>query len=79
MTHVCELRPHTDHDTCQVLEEATEVLAIIRDLPLTDPACRVHLIASLIGQAETALTNAVAAAHDDGYSPIEIAILLGLG
>ena len=79
MAHVCDLRPYPDHDTSQALDEAIEILAIIRELPDTNPANRIHLLASLIHQADTDLTRAVGDAHHDGYSPIEIAILLGLG
>ncbi len=79
MVHVCDLRPYPDHDTRQALDEAIEVLAIIRDLPATNPENRIHLLASLISQADTDLATAVGDAHHDGYSPIEITILLGLG
>ena len=79
MAHVCDLRPYPDHDTRHALDEAIEVLAIIRDLSATNPANRIHLLASLIRQADTDLTSAVSDAHHDGYSPIEISILLGLG
>ena len=38
MAHVCDLRPYPDHDTRHALDEAIEVLAIIRDLETTNPA-----------------------------------------
>ena len=79
MTHVCDLRPYPDHDTHQALDEAIEVLAIIRDLPATNPDNRIHLLTSLLAQADADLTAAISDAHNDGYTPLEIAILLDLG
>ena len=79
MAHVCDLRPYPDHDTRHALNEAIEVLAINRDLAPTHPASRIPLLTSLIHQAENDLTAAATDAHNDGYSPTEITILLGLG
>ncbi len=56
-----------------------DILGVLRDLATDDPAMRLHLLASLIRQAETGLTSATLDAHDHGYTTTEITVLLDLG
>lgn len=78
MDHACDLRPYRDHDTRHTLNQAIQRLALTRHLTTTNPAHRIHLLSSLIRQADTDLTNAVTDAHHHRYNPTEISILLGL-
>lgn len=76
-------RPHIDHDTLYVLAEGVEFLADIRgcwhpDGDRLDPADTLHLLASLILQAQAWLPLAVQDARDHGYNRDQIARLLGL-
>lgn len=77
--HACDLRPHLDRHTYEVLAQAIDLLAWWRDLPAEHPAVRLHLIASLAEQTEALQTHATIEALDAGYTDTEIAILLGLG
>lgn len=79
MTDVLDLRPLADDHTRRVIDEALDLLATLRGLPTNHPATRIHLITSLIRQAETDLTDAVIHAHDHGYTDTEIIVLLDLG
>lgn len=69
-------RPLADPDTAWVLEEAIEVLAIIRDQwhpeAGIDPADRLALLHSLILQAHRHLLPAIEDAQTHGYSREEI-------
>jgi hypothetical protein len=77
-------RPHPDHpivddDSATVVDEAVRSLTMLRS-PLEDgdAGARLHALASLIAQAETFITDTVAAARDQGYTWPEIANRLAL-
>ena len=73
------LAPATGEDTERVLEEAIATLATLRNLPwLGDAGATLHLLTSLIEQAERRLPQAVADARDQDYSWAKIADLLGV-
>ena len=71
------LAPRTDDDTNDVIDDALLALAERRGLWLGDDAVVVHLLASLIAQAERELPLAVANARANGASWDDIAELLG--
>lgn len=77
-------RPRVDYDTLYVLTEGVAFLADLRDCcddPDThrlDPADTLHLLASLILQAQAWLPLAAQAALDHGYTREQIALMLGL-
>lgn len=64
-------------DTADVLGEAMARLAWFRDLHDPDPAVPLHLLASLQQQLQVELVHAVLIANDRGYTPDQIAVLLG--
>lgn len=68
--------PHTDEDTYDVLDAALLALAERKGLWLGTGTDLIHLLASLIAQAERALPEAVADARDEGHSWTDIAHLL---
>ena len=71
--------PATGEDSEGVLEEAIDTLGTLRGLPwLGDAGATLHLLTSLMAQAESRLPRAVADARDQDYSWAEIADLLGL-
>jgi hypothetical protein len=70
------LAPRTDDDTNDVIDDALLALAERRGLWLGDDAVVVHLLASLIAQAERELPLAVAHARANGASWDDIAELL---
>lgn len=71
--------PRPGHDTERILEAAIETLGKVRGLPwLGDSGTTLHLIASLMIEAERRLPRAVADARDQEYSWAEIADLLGV-
>ncbi len=73
------LEPSTGDDTASVLEEAVASLGTLR-LPtrwLGDAAVELHLLASLIAEAERRLPGVVAGARDQELSWAEIGDLLG--
>ena len=73
------IEPVTGPDSERVLEAAIESLGKLRDLPwLGDAGATMHLLVSLIHQAEQQLPRAVADARDQEYSWAEIADLLGV-
>jgi hypothetical protein len=66
--------PATDADSDAVLAEAVEALAKLRTAYwLGDSAVTLHILASLIAQADNLLTGAVADARDQGLTWSEIA------
>lgn len=77
--HPCELRPATDLPSRQIVRHAITELAHARRLDPDHPAVHIHLIGSLIDQAETERSTAITNLIDSGYTPLEIAILLRLG
>lgn len=73
------LAPATGDDSERVLEDAIDTLGTLRGLPwLGDAGATLHLLTSLIAQAERRLPRAVADARDQDYSWAEIADLLGV-
>jgi hypothetical protein len=77
-------RLHPDHvvvdnDSAEALELAVEHLEMTRS-PLNqgDGALRVHVLVSLIAQADTLLADAVAAARDQDHLWPDIAAQLGV-
>ena len=79
MADVLDLHPVTDNHTRTIITQAIGMLALVRDLSTIEPAGRLHLLTSLIQEAETARTLTVLDAHDAGYSPTQIQILLDIG
>lgn len=69
--------PRTDHDTYEVIDDALSALAERRGLWLGDEHVLIHLLASLIQQAERWLPEPVCTAKMNGTSWHEIAQLLG--
>jgi hypothetical protein len=71
--------PRTDTDSAAVLADAVETLARLRTpYWLGDSAVGLHVLASLINQAEQMLPGAVAAARDQGHTWAEIGQLLAI-
>ena len=77
-------RNHPDHlvvddDSAEALQAAVHLLELSRS-PLNqgDGALRVHVLASLIAQAETLLSDAVADALDQDHPWADIAAQLGV-
>jgi hypothetical protein len=71
--------PNIGVDTERILEAAIETLGKVRGLPwLGDAGVTLHLVASLMAEAERRLPRAVADARDQDYSWAEIADLLGV-
>lgn len=69
--------PRTDDDTNDVIDDALYALAERRRLWLGDDAATLHLLASLIAQAERELPLAVIHARANGATWTEIGQLLG--
>jgi len=65
-----------DDDTFDVIDDAITTLGLQRGLWLGDPRNMIHLVASLIDQAQRCLPELVADARDDGCSWQDIATLL---
>ena len=80
MQDVLDLYPLIDGDTAEMLDLAIHNLACLRGLTprAHDPAVRLHLLASLYEQARTDLFETTLAAHQHGYSPTQIAVVLNL-
>jgi hypothetical protein len=80
------MRPRLDPASLRVIQEAVEALGCHRGLPcpLTDPGRRVdpghalHLLQTLILQADHYLPGLIAACYDRGYTQTDIRDLLGL-
>ena len=68
--------PTTDPDTYAVLDDALAALAERRGAWLGDDTVLIHLLASLIAQAERSLPQAVATARAEGHTWTDIAALL---
>lgn len=69
--------PRTDHDTYDVIDDAISALADRRRLWLGDEHTVLHLLASLIQQAERCLPELVCTARMNGTSWNDLAQLLG--
>jgi hypothetical protein len=80
------MRIHLDDNSLAVIIHAVEALGWHRGLPcpLTDPAQRpdpghaLHLLQTLVLQADNYLPGLIAAAYDRGYTHHDIRGLLGL-
>lgn len=72
--------PTTGEDSAAVLDEAIVSLACLRDVGMWigDASADLHVLQSLIKEAESRLPRAVADARDQDYSWAEIADLLGV-
>jgi hypothetical protein len=72
--------PTTGEDSATVLDEAIVALAGVRDMGMWigDASTELHMLTSLIKEAESRLPRAVAEARDQEYSWAEIADLLGV-
>ena len=72
------LAPATGEDTERVIDDAIETLGTLRSLPwLGDAGATLHLLTSLIAQAQHRLPRAVADARHQDYSWAQIGDLLG--
>lgn len=72
-------RPVIDDDSNEVLERAVELLGTLRSpLNAGHAGLRLHVLASLIAQAEALLPDAVADARDRDFNWSEIAADLGI-
>jgi hypothetical protein len=69
--------PLSDDDSFDVVDEAISELAGRRGLWIGDDAVLIHLLASLIAQAERCLPEAVAIVRANGYGWDDVAQLLG--
>lgn len=69
--------PHTDSDTFEVLDEALTELADRRHAWLGDDTIVIHLLVSLINQAERFLPELITTARANGHSWNDVAVLLG--
>jgi hypothetical protein len=69
--------PQTDQDTYAVIDDALTALAERRHAWLGDDTVLIHLIASLIDQAERLLPEAVTNARAEGHTWTDLATLLG--
>ena len=79
MQDVTDLRPIIGHDTAETLADALATLAWERQLDRRrDPAARLHLLASLRDQLRSDLLDTVIVAHNHGYTPTQLAVLLDL-
>jgi hypothetical protein len=73
------LAPAPGADSERVLEDAIDTLGTLRGLPwLGDAGATLHLLASLLTEAQHRLPRAVADARDQEYSWAQIADLLGV-
>lgn len=73
------LEPSTGDDTEAVIDAAIESLGTVRGLPwLGDASAHLHLLASLMAEAERRLPQAVADARDQECSWAGIGDLLGV-
>ena len=69
--------PASDDDTFTVIDQALSTLAEHRHLPIGDDHALIHLLASLIDQAQRCLPEAVTNARMNGAGWDQIAQLLG--
>jgi hypothetical protein len=72
------LPPTVGHDTKLVLDAAVEALGKVRSMHDGDPTTTLHLLSSLIADAQRRLPEAVADARNQRCSWAEIADLLGV-
>jgi hypothetical protein len=69
--------PRSDDDTFDIIDDAVTALAQRRGLWIGDEHVMIHLLASLIDQAERCLPHEVTTARANGTSWNDIAKLLG--
>jgi hypothetical protein len=68
--------PITDEDTYDIIDDALNALAQRRGAWLGDDMTLIHLLASLITQAERCLPQAVTDARANGHTWHDLAVLL---
>lgn len=71
------IEPLTGDDTHDIIDDAVSALAERRHMWIGDDATLIHLLASLIAQAERELPLAVADARANGATWHDIGVLLG--
>jgi hypothetical protein len=64
---------YTDNDTAALIRETAQTLTIYREGQLGDAGATVSVLVSLAAEADTQLWEAVADAHDQGYTWADIA------
>ena len=72
------LGPAKGDDTARVLDDAIALLAAARNMGLGEAGDDLHLLMSLIVEAQSRLDEAVGAARSQKYSWAQIADLLGV-
>jgi hypothetical protein len=72
------LGPAADEETERVLDEAVASLAVARNMGSGGAGVELHLLVSLLAEAESRLARAVGVARDCGYSWAQVADLLGV-
>jgi hypothetical protein len=73
------IAPATGADSQHVLDDAIETLGTLRGLEwVGDAGATLHLLTSLLAEAQARLPRAVADARDQEYSWAQIADLLGI-
>jgi hypothetical protein len=72
------IAPTTSPDSGAVVDAAIESLGTARGLDLTDAGAALHLLVSLLAEAQARLGRAVGDARDQDYSWAQIADLLGV-
>lgn len=76
MPHVLDLQPQPASDTAHLADQALTALAHARGLHPDDPAVRLHLLVSIHQQLQADILTAALTAHQHGYTPLELAVLL---
>jgi DNA-directed RNA polymerase specialized sigma24 family protein len=72
------IAPATGPDTAAVMDAAIQSLAAARSFEVPDATVTLHLLASLLAEAQARLPQAVTEAREQGCSWAEIADLLGV-
>jgi hypothetical protein len=73
------ISPATGDDTSRVVDHATRTLQELRGFPPNDdPGVALHLLASVVAEAQSRLPAAVSRARNQGCSWAQIADLLGV-
>jgi hypothetical protein len=77
--HAAALAPRSgDEATFEVVDHAVATLGLLRGLWMGDDRVMLHLVASVIEQAERLLPFLVAEALESGSDWVEVATLLGI-